>query len=173
MRMPASFRLFLMITTLWLCGSTTAGPLVTYHPPPGTRLDFSGYGPVGATAAATLEVHLIAFPGVRTQVSDCEISSASPGAAFAGFYDTLRIPDPLPGHGPLSGQCRMAATPTTARLSCRQSSSHGGTLQLSWELSCPAGSLGNVTQLPVARDAVWLLVLLAIAMFGCRRLPQG
>jgi len=123
-------------------------PQFTYTPPAGGTVSFTGGGAVGSTATASISA-AVGTPGAGTGAAATTTTTCTaPTGAFSGFGQTVTAVGPGAATGsPLSGSCTLGAAVQTQTLTC--SENRGGTpTAVTFNLSCPAGSVAAVTSNP-------------------------
>jgi subtilisin-like proprotein convertase family protein len=137
-------------------GVSSSPPIFAYNPAPLGTVAFTGGGVIGSTGTGTIDVS-IGTPGSGTGAMNTTTTTCTaPTAPFAGFGQTVMAEGAgaISG-GPLSGTCTLGAAAVTQALTC--SEDQGGTpVVVTFELSCPAGTVVPLTSTPTSGSLITL-----------------
>jgi subtilisin-like proprotein convertase family protein len=131
---------------------TPIAPTIAYNPTTGTNVAFTGVTTIGTTGnasiAATPSGGIGTGAGATTTVNGCTFGGANPGAFGGAAAVNLSFvgTDTTPQNLPLT--CTAGAAAQTATLTCNESRGGAAPQQRQWPLSCPAGSLLQLTSTP-------------------------
>ncbi len=131
-------------------------PQFAYSPAAGGTVAFTGGGAVGSTGNASITVTTGTAGAGSGAAATTTTTCTAPTAPFAGFGQTVTATGAgAPTGSPLSGTCTLGAAAATQTLTC--SENRGGTpTAVTFQLSCPAGSLAPVTSNPASGSTITL-----------------
>jgi subtilisin-like proprotein convertase family protein len=123
------------------CPAGNIAPTFTYTPAAGGTITATGGTTIGTTGNLTLAASIGTAGSGSGASATTTTSCTAPTAPFAGFAGNLTATGSGAISGsPLSGTCTLGASAVTQTLSCTEN--RGGTpTAVSFQLSCPAGSL--------------------------------
>ena len=131
-------------------------PQFAYSPAAGGTVALTGGGAVGSTGNASITVTTGTAGAGSGAAATTTTTCTAPTAPFAGFGQTVTATGAgAPTGSPLSGTCTLGAAAATQTLTC--SENRGGTpTAVTFQLSCPAGSLAPVTSNPASGSTITL-----------------
>jgi uncharacterized repeat protein (TIGR01451 family) len=146
--------------------NASVAPQLSYTPPAGGAVNFTGGTVVGSTGSASISA-AIGTPGVGSGASATTTMTCVVPSGFSGFGQTVTAVGAAASTtgGPLSGTCVLGAAPVVQTMTCTEN--QGGTpVTRTFDLTCPAGTVVPSVPVPAFGDRTRLILVISALLMG-------